>query len=283
MKIAVLDDYQGVARDWASWSDLGPDAEVVSFDRHLRDIDEAQRLLADFDVICIIRERMAMPRQLLEQLDRLKLLVFTGRGSEVIDYAAAAARGVVVCHTSGDGGSFGPSSVVEHTWALILNCMRNFSEENRNIRTGSWRANVSHLLDGKTLGILGLGRIGTDVARIGKAFGMTVVAWSPNMTAERAEAGGAVAVGEEAFFRESDVISIHMRLSDRSRGLVGARQIGWMKPSAALVNTARGPIVDEDALVAALRSKRIRAAGLDVFDKEPLPVDHPSPGWTTSR
>jgi D-3-phosphoglycerate dehydrogenase len=271
LRIAILDDYQRVALGMADWRRLGPDVEFVPFDRPLGVPDEAAAALADFDVLVMMRERMRIPRALIERLPRLKLMVMTGSQSQSIDFAAAADRGIPVCSTTGK-----PSrSAAELAWLLVLAAARHLPEEDRNMRRGGWMTTVGTGLQHKTLGLLGLGVLGGVVAGYGRAFGMDVIAWSANLTAERAAAVGATLVEKDELLQRADVISIHLKLSGRTRGLVGAREFGLMKPSAILVNTSRGPIIDEAAMIEALRSRRIRAAGLDVFDEEPLPAGHP--------
>jgi phosphoglycerate dehydrogenase-like enzyme len=270
LRIAILDDYQRVALAMADWAQLGPDAEVLAFDRHLAVPDEAAAALADFDVICLMRERMGVPRALIERLPRLKLIVMSGSQSQSIDFAAAAERGIPVCRTTAHVSH----SAAEHAFGLIIACARNIAQEAQNMRTGGWQTTVGIALHGKTLGLLGLGALGAMVARYGTALGMRVIAWSTNLDEERAAAAGASRVDKDELLRSSDVISIHLKLSGRTRGLIGAAELALMKPSAILVNTSRGPIIDEAALVAMLQHRQIRAAGLDVFDQEPLPADH---------
>jgi len=228
------------------------------------------RAMAGFDVVVAMRERTRFPAEVLEQLPDLRLLVSTGPRNAAIDLAAAQRLGVTVC---GTGYSARPT--VELTWALILAAARNLPEEAASVRAGGWQLSLGSGLDGKTLGLLGLGRIGSAVASIGQAFGMNVIAWSQNLTAEKAAEHGVRAVSKEELFAESDVLSIHLVLSSRSRGLVGAAELAAMKDTAILVNTSRGPIIDEAALIDALRAGRIGKAALDVYDTEPLPADHP--------
>ena len=268
LKIAILDDYQNVASSLADWDSL--DAEVVVFTEPFADADHLVGSVAGFDVLVAMRERTRFPAEVLERLTGLRLLVSTGPVNAAIDVAAARGLGITVCGT----GYFSPPTV-EHTWALILGAARNLLDEGTSMRSGGWQVSVGTGLHGKTLGLLGLGRIGSAVARIGQAFGMDPIAWSQNLTAQKAAEHGARAVTKEQLFAESDVLSIHLVLSSRTRGLVGAADLRLMKPTAILVNTSRGPILDEDALVEALRDQRIRAAAIDVFDTEPLPVDHP--------
>ena len=270
MRIAVLDDYQGVAREMADWASLGPDCEVVFFRDHLADLDPLVRRLKDYDVVVAMRERTAFPRALLEKLPRLRLLVTTGLRNASIDVAAARERGIVVCGTPGSSGTTG-----ELTWGLVLALFRQIPREDRALREGRWQSTVGIGLAGKTLGIVGLGTIGSQVAKIGAAFGMEVIAWSQNLEAERARRAGAQRVERDELLARSDVVTIHRVLSERTRGLIGARELSLMKPSAFLVNTSRGPIVDEAALAAALEKRTIAGAGIDVYGAEPIAPDHP--------
>jgi phosphoglycerate dehydrogenase-like enzyme len=269
-RIAVLDDYQYVAASFADWTLLGEPVEVVEFAGHDADEDALVRRLQEFDVVVAMRERTPFPRRVLERLPRLRLLVTTGSRNAVIDVAAASELGVTVC---GTGGHVPGTS--ELTWALVLAVARHIPQEDASVRAGAWQQTIGTDLSGATLGVIGLGRLGERVARIGQAFEMDVVAWSQNLTAERAEAVGVRRVEKEELLATSDVITIHMQLSDRTRGLIGRSEFEQMKPSAILVNTSRGPIVDEQALVDALRQGTIAGAGLDVFDTEPLPRQHP--------
>ncbi|MEY9912365.1 phosphoglycerate dehydrogenase-like enzyme [Catenulispora sp. MAP12-49] len=267
-KIAVLDDYQNVALTLADWPSL--DAETTVFTAPFADSAEAVRALAGFDVIVAMRERTRFPAEVLEQLGDLRLLVSTGPRNAAIDLDAARRLGVTVC-----GTGYSPTPTIELTWALILAAARNLPEETASMRAGGWQVGLGTGLHGKTLGLLGLGRIGSAVARIGQAFGMETIAWSQNLTAEKAAEHGVRAVTKEELFAGSDVLSIHLVLSQRSRGLVGAAELAAMKDSAILVNTSRGPIIEEAALVEALRDKQIGRAAIDVYDAEPLPADHP--------
>ncbi|MDP6804609.1 MAG: D-2-hydroxyacid dehydrogenase family protein [Rhodospirillales bacterium] len=269
-KLAVLDDYHGAALAMADWSGLSDRCAITVFDDHLADEDALAARLEGFAIICIMRERTPFSSALLARLPQLRLLVTTGMGNRALDLAAATERGVLVCGTRG-----APLRTAELTWALILAVARNIVLEDRAIRNGAWGRTIGQDLIGRRLGLVGLGRLGTRVALIGKAFGMEPVAWSENLTPELAEERGARWVDKEALFAESDVVSVHTVLSERTRGLVGAAEIGLMKPDAILVNTSRGPIVDEAALVAALRAGSIAGAGLDVFETEPLAADHP--------
>jgi phosphoglycerate dehydrogenase-like enzyme len=271
-RIAILDDYQRVALKMADWSGLLLACEPVVFDRNLATEDEAARALADFDVVCLLRERMPMPRTLIERLPALKLIVVTGAHNRTLDLAAAKERGITVSHTRGGDSQY---ATPELAWGLILSLMRHIPQEHQRMREGGWQETVGTALYGQTLSIVGLGRLGSRMASIGRAFGMEVLAWSQNLTAERAEAAGAALVAKDELFARADVLTIHLVLSERSRGLVGAAELQRMKPSAVLINTSRGPIVDEAALIAALERPDIRGAGLDVYDREPLPADHP--------
>jgi phosphoglycerate dehydrogenase-like enzyme len=267
MKIAILDDYQNIATSLADWGSLA--ADVVVFTTPFADADETVHSLAGFDVLVAMRERTRFPAEVLERLTDLRLLVSTGPANAAIDVAAARRLGITVC-----GTGYESHATIEHAWALILGAARNLVAEAESMRAGGWQLTVGEGLYGKTLGILGLGRVGSAVARVGQAFGMNIIAWSQNLTPETASAHGVRAVTKEQLFTESDVVSIHVVLSERTRGLVGAAELGSMKPSALLVNTSRGPVVDEAALVDVLREGRIRGAAIDVFDTEPLPADH---------
>lgn len=270
MKVAVLDDYQGVAKDLADWSQLPTGTQVEFFSDHLSDEDALVDRLKDFDVVMGMRERTPFPRSVLARLPNLRLLVTTGRRNASFDLQAATELGVTVCGT--DGGGEGPT---ELTWGLIIALARQIPLEHQRSREGSWGTTLGVGLQGKTLGLLGLGHIGSLVARVGNAFDMNVIAWSQNLTAQRATECGATLVDKETLFRDSDVVSIHVVLSDRTRGLVTARELEIMKPSAYLINISRGPIVDEQALVDVLQRKAIAGAALDTFDVEPLPKNHP--------
>jgi len=271
-KVAILDDYQRISLRMADWKLIESLCSVQLFDRHLGTVQEAASALADFEIICLMRERLPFPCALIERLPFLKLLVVTGTHNRTLDLLAAAERGIVVSHTRGGGTEH---STVELTWALILAAARHVAQEDQAMRRGSWQTTIGTTLHGKTLGVLGLGRLGTFVARIGRAFGMNIIAWSPNLTPERADAAGATYVSKADLFEQSDVLSIHLVLSDRTRGLIAADELSLMPPHAILVNTSRGPIIDEAALLAALRERRISCAALDVFDQEPLPQNHP--------
>jgi phosphoglycerate dehydrogenase-like enzyme len=269
MKVAILDDYQSVAQEMADWGRLPAGTDLAVFPDHLSDETDVAARLRDFEVVVAMRERTPFPRSLLNQLPNLKLLVTTGMRNASIDVAAANEQGVVVCGTT--GMSTGTS---ELTWGLILSLTRHIHTEDRRTREGKWQTTIGPSLEGHTLGLIGLGRLGSNVAKVGAAFGMRLIAWSQNLTEERAKAGGAELVSKEELFRQSDVISIHYILSPRSRGMITAEDIALMKPDALLINTSRGPIVDEAALIEALENRRIGGAGLDTFNEEPLPLDH---------
>src|SRR5215212_2700184 len=269
-RIAVLDDYQEVASQFADWSTLPEPAEVVTFHDHVDDQDALAARLGPFDVVVAMRERTPFRRELLERLPNLKLLVTTGQHNASIDVAAAIERGVTVSAT----GYFS-SATAEMTWALILATARHIAQEDAAVRAGAWQQTIGTDLAGARLGVVGLGRLGSRVAKIGQAFEMDVVAWSQNLTDERAAEVGVKRVEKEELFETSDVVTIHLVLSRRTRGLIGPAELLEMKRTAILINTSRGPIVDTDALVDALRHGRIGGAGIDVYDEEPLPRDHP--------
>jgi phosphoglycerate dehydrogenase-like enzyme len=270
VKIAVLDDYQGVALKMADWSGLANRAQVEVYNDHLADPDAVVKRLLPYDIVCVMRERTPLQRGALERLPNLKLIASTGPRNASIDLEAAAAHGIKVVHT----GYFG-SPTVELTWALILGSARHLSVEAAAVRSGEWQHTIGEDLSGQTLGILGVGNLGTKVAQVALAFGMKVIAWSQNLTAEKAVAAGAALVSKDDLLRQADFVSIHLVLSDRTRGLIGTRELSLMKATARLVNTSRGPIVVEAALVAALDAGQIAGAAIDVYDVEPLPADHP--------
>jgi phosphoglycerate dehydrogenase-like enzyme len=269
-RVAILDDYQGVALSMADWASLGAGVSLHPFHERIRGEDALAARLRSFDVVVAMRERTPFPATLLQRLPALKLLVTTGRRNAAIDVQAASARGVVVAGTATMA-----MPPVELTWALILALARHIPRETAAMRDGGWQTTMGVGLHGKTLGVIGLGRLGSEVARIGHAFGMQVVAWSQNLTREKTDPAGVELVDKDTLFRRSDIVSVHLVLSARTRGVVGERELALMKPTALLVNTARGPIVDEHALINALRRSVIAGAALDVFEEEPLPVDHP--------
>ncbi|MFJ4170516.1 D-2-hydroxyacid dehydrogenase family protein [Paenarthrobacter sp. NPDC089714] len=269
-RLAILDDYQQVSGDYAPWESLLDDGvKVTVFSAPFVSEEQAVAALAPFDIIVAMRERTRFPRRVLDSLVNLKLLVTTGMANAAIDMEAASERGVVVC---GTGGS--PAAAPEMTWALLLAFARNLVVEENSLRAGDWQSAVGFELEGKTLGIVGLGKIGSRMARYAQAFGMEVLAWSQNLTAEAASAAGARKVTKEELFRESDVVTLHVRLSERTEGIVGANELRLLGPEGLLVNTARGPLVDEAALIRALDEGWIRGAALDVYDEEPLSAGH---------
>ena len=269
LRIALLDEYQRVALGLGDWSSL-PDAEVVPFHDHLDDPDALVERLAGFEVVVAMRERTSLPASVLARLPALKLLITTGMGNAVIDIEAAAGAGITVCGTSGN-----ISSTVELTWGLILSLLRHIPLEDGAVRAGGWQQSVGTGIAGRRLGVVGLGHIGTLVARVGQAFGMEVVAWSRHLTAERASSVGVEAVSKDELFSSADVVTVHYVLSEDSRGLIGRDDLRRMKSTARLINTSRGPLIDEAALVEALQEGWIAGAGIDVFDHEPLAPDHP--------
>jgi phosphoglycerate dehydrogenase-like enzyme len=269
-RIAVLDDYQNVALEMADWSVLGPGATVTVFNDHLSDPEAVIERLKPFDVVCVMRERTPMTRSVLERLPNLRLIASTALRNASIDVDAATERGIRVVHTG-----YTSAPTVEFTWALILGGARHLVAEAQSVRSGGWQRHVGDDLSGKTLGLLGLGNIGSAVARIGQAFGMNIIAWSQNLTAERAADAGARRVTKEELFRQADIVSIHLVLSARTRGIVTAEDLALMKPTARLVNTSRGPLVVEADLLEALKKGTIAGAAIDVFHEEPLPPDHP--------
>ncbi|BBZ39840.1 D-2-hydroxyacid dehydrogenase family protein [Mycobacterium conspicuum] len=275
-QVAILDDYAGVALDLADWSQVRTRADITVFDRHLSE-EQAADALQPFDVLCTLRERMAFPRTLIERLPNLKLITIVGKTLPNLDMAAATEHGVLVAHSDFANPRFRSvrDATPEFAWGLMIATVRNLAEEHLRMRAGGWQASTGMTLAGKTLGLLGLGRIGKRMAEYAKVFGMQVITWSQNLTDEAASAVGARRVDKAALFEESDVVSIHLVLSERTRGLVGAPELALMKPHAYLINTSRGPIVDEAALIAALTAGRIAGAGLDVYDSEPLPPEHP--------
>jgi phosphoglycerate dehydrogenase-like enzyme len=270
VRIAVLDDYQDAATAMADWSPLDGRAEIVVFRDHLSDTEALVARLAPFDVVCVMRERTPLTREILDRLPRLRLIASTGAVNASIDLEAVRERGIAIAHTG-----YTSHGAIELTWALILAAVRHIPDEVASFRTGGWQVAVGGDLSRRTLGIVGLGRIGSAGARIAAAFGMDVIAWSPNLTPEKAEAAGARFVTKDELFAQADIVTVHMVLGKRSRGIVGAHELALMKPTAWLVNTSRGPLVDEPALLDALINNRIAGAALDVFAIEPLPADHP--------
>src|SRR5216683_49712 len=269
MRLSILDDYQGVALGMADWSALRDRGIEIAVERFpFADEDDVVRSLADSEIVCAMRERTAFPKRVVDRLPKLKLLITTGMRNASFDMAALKDRGVTVCGTGGPGG--GNEDTAELAWGLILGAARRIAEDHQFMRQGGWQTRIGHRVAGKTIG-----RLGSAVARVGLAFGMKAIAWSQNLTAEKAAEQGVERVEKDELFRRSDILSVHLVLSPRSRGLVGKHEIGLMKPSAILVNTSRGPICDTEAIVAALKAGRLAYAGFDVYDKEPLPIDHP--------
>lgn len=269
-RLAVLDDYQGAAFAQPYWKRLENRVELEGYRDTLHDEDRIVERLRPYQIVVPIRERTHFSKRILERLPALEMLSLTGKNSGQVDLAGATAQGILVTQTEGSG-----ATAIEMTMALILALAHRVAQEDRAMRQGLWQTGVGFDLAGKTLGVIGLGRIGAKIAAFGKQLGMRVLAWSANLTPEKAAAAGAVYTPLDDLFQQSDIVTLHLRLSDRTRGLVTARHISLMKPTACLVNTARGHLLDEDALVAALRDGRIRGAALDVFQTEPLPVNHP--------
>jgi phosphoglycerate dehydrogenase-like enzyme len=276
LKIAILDDYAHVARDSADWAALDGVAEITVF-HHWMNEAEAATALAGFDVLCTMRERMALPRSLLARLPKLRFITIVGARLANLDLAAATELGIVVSHSDYRSKEWAAvqDSTPELTWGLLIATVRHLAYEDRRLRTGGWQSTMGIILHGRTLGLLGLGRIGRRIAEYARIFGMDVIAWSQNLTAEAAAAHGARRVEKDELFRLPDIVSIHVQLSERTRGLVTRRDLALMKPGSYLINTSRGPIVEEAALIDALRNGPLAGAGLDVFDREPLPADHP--------
>jgi phosphoglycerate dehydrogenase-like enzyme len=270
-RCAILDDYQNVALKLADWSKLAGEVDVKVYNESLGDQASVIRTLKDCSIVCLMRERTPFPRAVFEGLPDLKLVVTSGARNAAIDLAAAAERGIVVCGTETPG-----NPTTELAFGLMLELTRKIGYENARLKAGArWQTTLGIDLGGKTLGVVGLGKLGSKAAQIGHAIGMNIIAWSQNLTAERCREVGATLVGKDELFRQADFITVHLQLSPRTRGLIGAKDLGLMKPTAYFINTSRGPIVEEAALLDALREKRIAGAGLDVYDVEPLPLDHP--------
>lgn len=270
MKLAILDDYENVALKLADWDSLGPEIEIDVYHDHLAKQEPLVQRLLPYDILVIMRERTPFPGSFVRQLPNLKLLVTTGGKNRAVDLDACSKKGIVVCCTEAS-----KTAPAELTWALILSTLRRIPQQDRATREGQWGSGIGSGLAGKTLGVLGLGKQGTQVAHVGLAFNMKVIAWSQNLTPEKAAAAGVLRVEKDELFSTADVLSVHVILSDRTRGLIGARELGLMKPSAFIINTSRGPIIEEKALIDALQQNRIAGAGLDVYETEPLPADHP--------
>jgi len=270
MNVAILDDYQHVALRLADWSDVRRHAEIVVFNDHVGEPSAVIERLRPFDVVCVMRERTPLPREILQQLPNLKLIASTGPRNASIDTLAADDFGIAVTATGYDS-----TPTIEFTWSLILASMRGIDREAASLKAGGWQIGLGSNLRGKTLAVVGLGNIGKEIARIGLAFGMKVIAWSQNLTEEKASAAGATLVDKPTLFREADIVTVHLVLSHRTKGLIGAPELALMKPTARLINSSRGPIVDQAALIKALQARTIAGAAVDVFDTEPLPADHP--------
>lgn len=269
MQIAILDDYQNIALKMADWSAVQKQADVTVFNGHIGQEQLVEKLVG-FDMLCVMRERTPLNREILAQLPNLKLIVSTGKRNASVDSNACKELGIEVAMTD-----YVESGAPELTWALLMALARNVVVENGNVRSCGWQTSVGVDLRGKTMGIVGLGRIGSQIAAYAKVFGMKVIAWSENLTEERAHRAGAELVSKERLFKAADFVSVHLVLSERSRGVIGAAELGWMKPSAFLINTSRGPLIEEAALIDTLSNHRIAGAALDVYDTEPLPAGHP--------
>jgi phosphoglycerate dehydrogenase-like enzyme len=268
--VAILDDYQQAAFKWADWSQLQVKVDITIFSDHIFEPAALIERLKPFDVICVMRERTPLTKKIIASLPNLKLIVSTGRRNASIDYEAAALHNVEVSNTGYIG-----TGAPELTWALLMAIARDIPKENTSLRAGGWQTGVGIDLDGKTIGIVGLGGIGKKIAAIAKAFNMKVIAWSTNLTEEKATEGGAVLVTKETLFKEADFITVHLVLSERSKAIIGAADFALMKPTAYFINTSRGPLVDEQSLIDVLQNSKIAGAALDVFDQEPLPASHP--------
>ncbi|MGE3245971.1 MAG: D-2-hydroxyacid dehydrogenase family protein [Beijerinckiaceae bacterium] len=277
IRIAILDDYNHAALKMADWSGLQKRCNVDVIDRPVGSLDEAAALLAPYDVLCHLRERTAMPRELIERLPNLKMMAITGHEHRTMDMAAVRERGIVVSSSAPQPG--GSQGTPELTFGLMLACFRHIAFEDARMRQGHWQSTVGICLNGRTLGIVGLGKIGQRVAQIARAFGMNVIAWSPNLTNERAAAAGVERVEKADLFSKSDIVTLHIVLGESTRGLIGAAELARMKPTATIINTSRGPLVDEAALKDALQSGQIAGAGIDVYWSEPLAPDH----WIRSQ
>ena len=270
MRIAILDDYQEIAMKLADWSSIPGRPEIKVFTDHVFDLEKLAERLLPYDILCIMRERTPMTAALIQRLPQLKLIASTGARNAAIDLEAARHRHVDVVHTG-----YSSTPTIEFTWAMILAVARQITIENASLRGGGWQRGVGSDLRGKTLAVLGLGNVGGPVAAIGKAFGMRVIAWSPNLTRERAESSGAQLVSKADLFREADFLTVHLVLSPKTRGIVGEIELGWMKSSSYLINTSRGPLIEETSLIKALEDKKIAGFAVDVFEQEPLPTNHP--------
>lgn len=269
-QVAILDDYQAAAFEMADWSSLKDTTNITVFKDHIFDTNLLIERLKPFEIICVMRERTPLTKEILSSLPNLKLIVSTGRRNASIDYAAAATNNIVVTNTGYIG-----TGAPELTWALLMAIAKNIVGESTSLRAGNWQTGIGVDLQGKTIGIIGLGNIGKKIAAIAKAFDMTVIAWSPNLTTEKAAEAGVTAVSKEALFKEADFISIHLVLSERTKGIITGADLNLMKSTTFFINTSRGPLVEEAALISSLQNKKIAGAALDVFDQEPLPANHP--------
>jgi phosphoglycerate dehydrogenase-like enzyme len=269
MKIAILNDYQNVSLKMADWSLIPGNPEIKVFNDHETDFESLIQRLLPFDILCVMRERTPLTTAVLERLPNLKLICSTGARNASINIEEATRRGITVLHTG-----YESTPTIEFVWAMILGIARNIAAENASLRAGGWQTSIGTDLKGKILGVLGLGNIGTPVAQIGRAFGMRVVAWSPNLTREKANAAGVEFVSKEDLFRNSDFLTVHMVLSSTTRGIVGLEDLNRMKSSSYLINTSRGPLVDEKSLIEVLEKNKIAGAAVDVYETEPLPADH---------
>jgi phosphoglycerate dehydrogenase-like enzyme len=270
LKIAILDDYQEIALKMADWSLIPGNPEIKVFHDHVVELEKLVQRLLPYNILCIMRERTPMTAELIDRLPNLKLIASTGSRNSSIDTVATNRHGIAVLHTN-----YESAATIELTWSLILGIVRNITIENTSLRNGGWQTSVGGDLKGKTLGVLGLGHIGAPVAAIGKAFGMNIIAWSPNLTIKKAELSEARFVSKEDLFRQSDILTVHIVLSKSTRGIIGESDLNLMKSTAYFINTSRGPLVDEPALIRTLKNKKIAGAALDVFDIEPLPANHP--------
>jgi phosphoglycerate dehydrogenase-like enzyme len=273
VRVAILDDYNHASLKMADWSAVQQRCIVDVHDKPYATIDEAVTALASYDILCHLRERQPMPRELIERLPNLKMMTVTGATHRTMDMQAAGERGIVVSHSVDRPG--GSQGTPELTFGLMIAAVRKIALEDRRIRTGLWQSTIGFSLTGKTLGIIGLGKIGKRIATIGKAFGMNIIAWSPNLTEERAREANVTRVEKDDLFRQADVVTLHIVLGEKTRGIVGAREFALMKPTAYIVNTSRGPLIDEAALIDTLQNGRIAGAGLDVYHREPLGPDYP--------
>jgi len=270
MKIAILDDYQDIAMKLADWSSIPGRPEIKVFTDHVFDLETLAQRLFPYEILCIMRERTPMTAALIERLPNLKLIASTGARNAAIDLEAARKHHVDVVHTG-----YSSTPTIEFTWAMILAVARQITIENASLRSGGWQTGVGSDLRGKTLAVLGLGNVGGPVAETGRAFGMRVIAWSPNLTREKAESAGAQLVSKATLFREADFLTVHLVLSHKTRGIVGESELAWMKPSSYLINTSRGPLIEETSLINALEDRKIAGFAVDVFQQEPLPASHP--------